>query len=290
MPQHPTKKVRVRHPNATPVADAVLAQAYLAGKTIREVCKEFHTSSERVREAVHDSGASTRHVGSHRKHTINLDAFANMESDPIKSYWAGFLFADGCVDDRLTSLILALAEEDRQHLEAFRVFAGSDALITTKTVTNNFGTQTMCRFLLCGRQLARSLARYGLTPAKSLIATVPEVFSNNPDWWRGCVDGDGWICCKKIGADSMPILGLCGSLDTVQHFREFVHGLNPGIRSKVLPNGAKCFKIQVAGTIAQSVIRALGYDRDTIALARKKILALRGLVWKPQHQSTKSSE
>jgi hypothetical protein len=96
------------------------------------------------------------------------------------------------------------------------------------------------------------------------------------------------LSCKSI--IGLPLLGVCGSFDTAFRFGEFVRRINPDSRSGVTPNNANCFKFQAAGTIAQSVLRVLGYSADTVSLPRKKVLALKALTWVPHHHRTPANQ
>lgn len=270
----------------SPVSEATLAREYRDGKTVQQLANEHHTSTDRVRRALRNEGVHARSSGHRRLRTINLDAFTDMDLDPVKSYWAGFLFADGSVDDGHHSLILGLSETDRGHVESFKEFSGSDAKIVT-VPTKGYAKTNVCRFVINGKAMTQGLAKYGLVPRKSLTATVPDILLHNPDFWRGCIDGDGWIHFKDARFN-LPILGLCGSLRTVQQFREFAVHVNPAVRASIHTNGENCFAITIGGTIAQSVLAAVGYGQDVIALPRKKSLAKTALAWKPHHKRTPS--
>ena len=96
-----------------------------------------------------------------------------------------------------------------------------------------------------------------MVPDKSKIVKIPEVCKNNRDFWRGMVDGDGWVSITNNHN-----IGLCGTHDAVKHFMGFI-GQQVKIRQVV-----GCFEIRYSCNSAKSVARIL-YQDAAIFLDRK---------------------
>lgn len=128
-----------------------------------------------------------------RLYRCNDDYFGTVKTQE-RAYWLGFLAADGCVKHNRGSLVVAvaLAEQDRGHLERFREALGITAPVHTETSTAS------CRVQVYSAQLAEDLSRFGVVPRKSATIRWPEL---PPDllshYLRGYFDGDGCVHVPK---------------------------------------------------------------------------------------------
>lgn len=111
--------------------------------------------------------------------------------DEYSAYWAGFLFADGCVDSK-NRVRLMLQELDEAHIVKFQNFveANDYAIQQCSGYTRRaleFTSSDMCH----------DLAKFGIVPNKTLISSPPapdRLGEYLPDFLRGLFDGDGTIC------------------------------------------------------------------------------------------------
>lgn len=115
-----------------------------------------------------------------------------------------------------------------------------------------------------GDSAPKIAARCGITPRKSLTATVPDFLAMNRHWWRGVVDGDGW---SYFGGDGAYRLGVCGTRQTCEAFLAFVRTITP-TRVNVQPN-ATIWSTCLGFRHATRVAAVLYPDGVPIALARK---------------------
>lgn len=107
------------------------------------------------------------------------------------AYWAGFLFADGCVDTK-HRLRLMLQASDINHIKKFRDFVGAGAYQIQECSGYSrkaleFTSQALCI----------DLKKFGIVPNKTKLGVVPSIdFLGEflPDFLRGLFDGDGTIC------------------------------------------------------------------------------------------------
>ena len=132
------------------------------------------------------------------------------------------LMADGCVQQRpkkSAEISLQLALKDAAHVKAFGSFLGTERPITNYTGRDG----VMVRMQVSSNRLAASLARFGVVPRKTYCAKVLCI-EKSVDFWRGMIDGDGWVSTVKRqqGRRPRPVIGLCGTGEIVNQFTDFV--------------------------------------------------------------------
>lgn len=134
-----------------------------------------------------------------KKYVLNENYFEKIDT-PNKAYWLGFLYADGCIMDRVRNgrisyvLELSLSREDISHLEKFKMSLKSNAPIKLKTVKDKYEA---CRLTICNKKICEDLIKLGCVPRKSLILTFPTEEQVPkyliPHFIRGYLDGDGCV-------------------------------------------------------------------------------------------------
>jgi transposase len=251
-----------------------IARRYAAGDGTQKLSKEFRTSYEKIVLTLEQRGISLRSKSeAFRTRTLDETAFDTISEQ--SAYWTGMLMADGAILEYKYSTVikLALATADGGHVEAFRSFLGSDHAITIDKPRRsnwNLNSTGLMAFSVSSRRLAAALTRFGVVPRKSKTAKVIGL-EDNRDFWRGAVDGDGWISSHR----SRPVIGLSGSWNLVNQFRDFFLAHFPECKYSVHPNST-VWKFEVNGTQAQRMIELL-YANCTIALPRKWEIARRWL-------------
>lgn len=209
-----------------------------------------------------------------------LGRLVRANDDEEAAYWIGMLMADGGISNG--NVHLGLSEEKAEHLEAFARFIGAE------NVTYNPGGQIIKwksgHFSVArpswhvskhSKKVAEVLASYGVVERKSLVACVRGL-AYNRHFWRGVVDGDGWICtvASKRRNGRVEIrwaTGICsGSEMFVKQFAEYVRSVCPDWRGKeVRPNS---WGVYLVGRNAARLVRVL-YENCAVALPRKMKLA-----------------
>jgi hypothetical protein len=186
-------------------------------------------------------------------------------------YLAGLIATDGCLirNGRRVSLVA----KDPNFLEMLR----RRCLITTPVGRHPNGRGQMAHHLnISGRAYWESLARIGLTPAKSKTIPaldVPDVMFD--DFLRGVIDGDGSIrrwhhpanggeqWSLRIFSASPPFLGW---LKTTISRRM-------GVEGRIHHSHTSVSVLKYGKLAAQRVFQAC-YDEEVPALERKRRLAL----------------
>jgi hypothetical protein len=229
-----------------------LATAYHAVRTVLGTCRP-------------------REVGScHHTYFDAIDA-------PEKAYWLGFLTADGCVyrntDKWRTknTVSLSLSERDLDHLSVFRSHLGCKNTITKVKLGRGYANAKQAyQVAFSSPHMVERLISLGVTPRKSLTlsppqkGTIPDYLRK--DYFRGLVDGDGYISLGVHDGRRQYKVGLVGSLPIVDAFREYCVRLT-GCRSRIRPHYS-IFQFGTSDKFARSVITEL-YRRATVYLPRK---------------------
>ena len=209
-----------------------------------------------------------------KKYVHNQNAFLKITRE--SAYWLGFLFADGCVSRN--TIILQLSEDDLEHVEALRSFLGSNHPIKLSYngglgkygVINSARRKRVARLAITSKTLVRDLSLLNMRQGSNETRLAPGVLAISPDFWRGVIDGDGWI-----GSYNTAQLGLCGFQPLLEQYAVFVRSLSPEAPARILnePDTINLKKVCVSGNRAIPVIDAL-YADAPISLTRKRQKAL----------------
>lgn len=137
-----------------------------------------------------------------KKYTCNDRYFDRMSLEVC--YWAGFIAADGYVNDASRGLEITLSVKDIDHLQHFLDATGSDSRIE---IFQNRPSQ--CRIRLNGihRWLDVLEKKFNITTAKTATLQPPKLTGNR--LWAfviGLLDGDGCITRNK-GCISVKFVG-----------------------------------------------------------------------------------
>ena len=124
-----------------------------------------------------------------RKIEVNTRVFESIDT-PEKAYWLGFIRGDGCVWRCSSSrrspfyvIMLTLAEVDREHLEKFKSFIGTNACISK--VRGKY-----YQLVIYSKEMFHDLRR-------SLVIPPPVSEDLLPHFLRGLLDSDGTIFFKR---------------------------------------------------------------------------------------------
>jgi hypothetical protein len=187
----------------------------------------------------------------------------------------GFLLADGCVRKskwHQHTISLSLAAKDRDHVEKFRSFLGATHPISESTRDGYGKPRTMVRLTVSSDRLADSLAKYNVVPQKTATAVPPAALVMDRDFWRGMVDGDGWLFYTYRRGQRKPetTVGLTGTVATCESFLKWVKSFTP-TQTTIRRNGS-IYRVAFTSNIAREVVRRL-YEGATMGLSRKQHVA-----------------
>jgi hypothetical protein len=253
---------------------------YLGGMSQVAIGRLHGIDPAAVRYTLRKLGVPPRSLSdAFRKHALNEAAFDCITE--ASAYWAGMLMADGSIrmrKGRPWGISLVLSAKDRGHVEKFRSFVGSTHAISIHPVkpSKRFprGTSS-ARFSITSLRLAARLADFGVVTKKSLTAKV-SLLEGNRHFWRGVVDGDGYISIHR--AKTLPhcyaSFGVAGSKDLMEQFAEFLGAKIASAATKACKiKGTTIWAVRLTGESAFGVIRLL-YGRCKTYLERKMQRAL----------------
>lgn len=242
------------HRLLTDEQEEYVSQQYVIGRNMQSLATEFNTNKTTIRNILRRRGVSSR-IGKGYP-TLNHNAF-DLPSEE-RSYWIGFLLADGCIiegKNRNPSVQLALGPKDIGHIIKLADFCN---LPLPKNPTKLAFTSV---------KIVRLLMSFGIVPRKSGKETIPNEFFEDRNFWRGLIDGDGWISKDR------EIIGICGSYDVCKSFCNYADII---CNAKINPTKIKtanCWVTSVNGPKAIVLIRHL-YENSSISLERKRNAAL----------------
>lgn len=234
------------------------------------IAKRLGVSGVAIRMFIKRSGGVIRDaVTAHRSKPLNEYAFDVLT--PESSYWLGVLMTDGCVEDgdeqNSPRISLTWHPDEKDHLETLDVFMGGGDRVGRKNRKN--GRHYFC-WHARSVHLAETLLKYGVGPRKTKTANPVLELRALPDFWRGCIDGDGEI----DEGNNCPTVSLVGSFPMIQAFCDFCHKLCPEYPLNPRPSGhTDCTAyVNLYGHGAMTLLTAL-YKNATVAMPRKMKLA-----------------
>jgi hypothetical protein len=161
--------------------------------------------------------------GVQRKHTFNNDFFS--VPNPICSYWAGFIAADGTIRDKQKHVVISLTEKDKDSLVAFAENCEYSGTIKTrvsncKTPSKSYSGYRSVVIEVCGasKWIQDLQFNYNVTPRKTLYLQPPVRLDrlNSLAFICGLIDGDGTIYVGKDGRLQFSVVGTEDMLVWVQ--------------------------------------------------------------------------
>lgn len=253
-------------------------ESYLSGKSVIDLTKYYKCSQTPIREIliknnvkVHDYSTFQRKLNGY---TLNETVFD--ELNEYSEYWLGFLMADGNVDSTSNAIKIKLKSSDIDHLIKFKTFVNGNHKIRSDNTEKHFGSV----FSFSSKYIKNVLINYGITPRKSKTAVACESLSKSKHFWRGVIDGDGYLGFvfknKKL---YLSFKLVSGSSDLINQFIQFVK-LNLDIDlklkqqdfSKYKKNGSILYSAASTYSKAVTLINFLYKDAE-VYLDRKYKLA-----------------
>lgn len=248
-----------------------ICEKYKSGLSLRNLSKLSSVSELKIKDILNRNNITINKEGGQRKYTLNESVFDNINDD--SAYWIGMILTDGSITIKNCTprnLNLGLKSEDKNHVKSFRHFLQSNQPIKEYTNDGYKKGSKITVFSTSSKKLVQKLSEYGIVPNKTPIVQAPFCLQNNKNFWRGVIDGDGWICTHN---QKMPMLGLCGTETLVKQFQKYVLSIT---KTKATPRkNAKseiCWQYQFAGQPAQKIIENL-YKDASVYMPRKMIKA-----------------
>lgn len=199
----------------------------------------------------------------------NYHFFKNYSKE--RNYIIGLLASDGCLEKTKNTIRLELQERDIKVLKTI-----SNLLLGRERLTSRQPTKTSQRAYLLrisNADIYNNLLSLGLYPAKSQTYVVPEEFKNCSHFWRGILDGDGWVSFKDNNSGYLKI-GVCGTRSVCESFQEFINNNGIVSKNKLDCNNSDKYsfefcKFTISGEKAKKICELLYNDKDDFYIERK---------------------
>lgn len=262
---------------------AEVAELHATGITLTQLCKKYSISSQALRMLLKRRGFSITSVKDTNTRRNKLRKYACDEQffsapwDELRSYWAGFITADGCI---LTSgpgqkkLRIAIASDDRDHLERFKAGLQAENPIRYEARSGFIGKHAIrsngrVSIAISSDRLCDALSNNGIGPRKTsrerIPATIPREHVHH--FIRGYLDGDGWWSLGRL--PGWEAAGFCGGYGILSEIRQWISANIPEAGRPNILQVPGMYKISyMGGKQTRAIIRSL-YEGCTIALDRK---------------------
>ncbi len=246
-----------------------ICEKYRNGVRITPLAREYHKNTYYISKILREHDVHILEYSEcNRQHSFNESYFETIDSED-KAYWVGFLLADGNIC--LNSLRVGLQRRDEDHLLRLLHCMQATCPIYHRAQNGHESSHVS----LTSKTLVDTLARLNIVPAKSLIATVPDIPKHlERHFWRGMVDGDGSIqCVVSQCSEYASFVILVGTHSVCSNFSSWISrivGRTPSVR----PRG-NIFRTEACGVYQVALICQELYRDATVCLPRKRDTAVR---------------
>ena len=247
-----------------PIENIILM--YNQGLSCSKIAETFNCSESYINKALAEQNITKRTGGSYRR-SYNQNFF-NVIDTEAKAYWLGFLYADGCVQEKQTGQkLISLAVKDKEVIDKF--IESLDGDFTTKTYKDVHTVH------LTSTIMFNALVNHGCIPRKSLVLMFPNLLDNLVNhFMRGYFDGDGsvFVTYPKNHNKTTTIykslgVGICGTKEFLYKYNEYL-GFNKAKKDK--RKDGNVWYLSTSGTNKVKAFYEFIYKDATLYLTRKK--------------------
>ena len=250
--------------------------------TQNDLAKKFNVSQASISRILYAEGerlsrkdVALRISDSRKNYTLNNKVFDTLNEK--SAYWLGFILADGNIITKKYSgrVRIELHEKDKEHIELFKSFLETDKEIQIDTRKRGFVEKDITSYYISisDHNIIGRVLDYGIIPRKTYdFEGVHEDLKNNRHFWRGAVDGDGWISDREKSnkwKSRIIAIGLCGHKLTVEGFVDVVmHNIEVERNYEPKQASEHCWNFEVQQQTAYRIINLL-YGDTNYGLKRK---------------------
>ena len=243
-------------------------ELYKTKKSFAQIGRDLNVNRKHVSYDLKAKGYEPNHkfmpktkIKQKTQKPINENIFEVIDTEE-KAYWLGFLYADGCVNEKNNRVELALQEKDYNHIVKYKKFLNSSHTIGVKIKDKKYKSY---RLSFSNAKIKNDLIHLGCMPNKTkklkfpTEEQVPKKYIK--DFIRGYLDADGCIRKGTTTDATIEILGYYNFLiGIVQYFNLKGHIYN------FSHSDVKRFVI--SGKQAKVILKHL-YNNSSIYLDRK---------------------
>lgn len=207
--------------NIHPKHHQSIKDEYLSGVNSNILGNKYGCSSDTILRFLRFSGIDivkpTEYKFYKEGYTINRDAFKDLGTEE-SAYFYGWLLTDGNIGDT-GRVSLQVKRTDEDIVLSFNKYLGlsREVLRRSRFDDRTGNTYHSTELYFSDKVITERLQLLGMSPRKSTKEVCPDVFKNNRHFWRGVLEGDGWITNH---GDSYGC-GVVGSKELVESFQEY---------------------------------------------------------------------
>lgn len=253
-----------------------IIQEYINGSSILSLSKKYGYKYDKTYSIIKENNLEIRGNDFNSKKYYNDSHIFDIIDTEEKSYWLGFLYADGCVMQTKSNMRLSLSLniKDIEHLKKFKLFLNTNAPIH---IYKNNHNNKYCRLQLLDKHLCEQLIRKGVYLRKTEIITFPYFLDESlvRHFIRGYVDGDGCITYFRHNKNKNRIifaLKICSTKEMLESIHKFLP-TNKNTDSPTLEkrrkNNVNNYSVSYGGNIQVLNILNYLYNNSNIYLQRK---------------------
>jgi hypothetical protein len=203
-----SKKIK----ESIPIDDII--ELYTQGKTTKQISQIFNRGRSYISKILNDNSLIRDQSKRKIKYEIDDTIFEKIDTEE-KSYWLGFLFADGYINYKKNSVTLCLSNQDYDVLQDFNNF-----LKTEKNIRKN--NKHSSKVVIENKKITNDLKNNGLLQAKTHILKLPVIEVNLVRHFiRGYFDGDGCITYGK-NLNKNCIISITSSLNFLKEIDKHI--------------------------------------------------------------------
>jgi len=213
----------------------ILISRYEGGESARKICLDMPFAEGVALKVLRDFGVPIKTRKENRfsmGFTINEKAF----SDPLEhecAYFYGWLLTDGCLRETKYAhyVSIQLQSRDNTVLYSLQNYLGLGDRVKDRVRfdarTNKTYSAHYIQFQY--EPITKRLISYGLSPRKSTKEFCPEDFLYNRDFWRGVLEGDGYL--SKLS--SFTKMQICGSETLCNQWFDYCKSIVPDMHMTI---------------------------------------------------------
>lgn len=245
-----------------------------------KVAEQLGTTHTTINSRLHKAGVRLRAVEEYSAGTSCDHHFFDKIDTPEKAYWLGMMITDGCVSHKPRHpwvVVLSLKAADADHVERFRQAIRCESAnviigkVTKKVIRGTVSYTRHAALQIQSKEMFCALESHGVVRNKTGKTAMPSGIPAKllPHFWRGCIDGDGWVALTSGCGKRRPqaLLGLTGDLPLAEAWRAFCCKY-VATRAEIVPNH-NIWKFNVTDSYAVIVGQELYWDA-TVFLERKR--------------------
>jgi hypothetical protein len=195
-----------------PLIEQQICKLYNDGYGTCELSNLYDISITTIAKML-DRNNIIRYGGRKPKTKYDIKFFSQYSNEAC--YWAGFIYADGCVTNKYGThkVHIGLQKDDVEHLFNFMKLINFGGKLVSSPVNN-------CNILnISGKWFVEDLEKnFNIIPNKSLIIRFPEQLPTKKlsHFIRGIFDGDGCVTLSN----NKGLISVVGSLSTIKSIVE----------------------------------------------------------------------